>query len=66
MNKNVYSDDESDMEADASEVLKEEMRSTRLAAKEDEEEFRRMQEHEEMKRRRKKEKERMEKGRMRY
>ncbi|KAJ3045248.1 hypothetical protein HDV00_011120 [Rhizophlyctis rosea] len=46
-------DDDSDMEAGASDILKEEKRSARIAKKEDEEEERREREEEERKRRKK-------------
>jgi len=50
------------MEADAESVLKEEMRSTRLAHKEDEVALAEERRHEEEKRRRRKERERKERG----
>ncbi|KAG8213458.1 hypothetical protein J3R82DRAFT_11975 [Butyriboletus roseoflavus] len=56
--RDVLSDDE-DMEADASAVMKEEMRSTRLAKREDEIALEEEKRHEEEKRRRKRERERL-------
>ncbi|KAG6872736.1 hypothetical protein C0995_007057 [Termitomyces sp. Mi166 len=58
VNRDVFSDDE-DMEADASALEREELRSARLAKKEDQLALEEERRHEEVKRRRKKEKERL-------
>ncbi|KAF9223894.1 hypothetical protein BS17DRAFT_781364 [Gyrodon lividus] len=55
--RDVVSDDE-DMEADADAVMREEMRSARLARREDDQAFEEEKRHEEEKRRRKRERER--------
>ncbi|EJD06598.1 SPT2-domain-containing protein [Fomitiporia mediterranea MF3/22] len=58
MQNDVYSDEDDDMEADADALRREEMRSARLAKREDELAAEEEKRHEEEKRRRKKEKER--------
>ncbi|KLO10833.1 hypothetical protein SCHPADRAFT_942553 [Schizopora paradoxa] len=58
MKADVYSDEEDDMEVDADALRREELRSARIAKKEDEEALREETRHEEEKRRKRKEKER--------
>lgn len=58
MQEDVFSDEEDDMEADASAVLREEKRSTRIAKQEDDAALEEELRHEEEKRRKKKERER--------
>ncbi|OCH95431.1 hypothetical protein OBBRIDRAFT_788320 [Obba rivulosa] len=59
--RDIFSDDEEDMEAGASDLEREEMYSTRLAKKEDEVAMEQERRHEEEKRRRRKEREMREK-----
>lgn len=57
MKADVYSDEEDDMEVDADALRREELRSARIAKKEDEVAFREEARREEEKRKKKKEKE---------